>query len=195
VRRLESVAERLRSLDTLVEQRIALLAVVPQTLDIDVAGRSAQADAAEREAAALEARCAEQEGTLDRARAETQAAFEAVQAVDVQAAEQRQRAQARERRHTALAGAVEVAEGRVATAERQVQTQREAVAAAADRQRQAVAALPETEQATADPGRCRHRARPGGARGGRLAHRRSRPGASRGQRRAGAGGARGGRPA
>lgn len=151
VRRLESVAERLRSLDTLVEQRIALLAVVPQTLDIDVAGRSAQADAAEREAAALEARCAEQEGALDRARAETQAAFEAVQAVDVQAAEQRQRAQARERRHTALAGAVEVAEGRVATAERQVQTQREAVAAAADRQRQAVAALPETEQATADP--------------------------------------------
>ncbi|KAB1664392.1 chromosome segregation protein SMC [Pseudoclavibacter sp. CFCC 13611] len=153
VHRLESAAERFRSLRSIAEQRVALLSVRPQTFDLDVAAKFDQADSARSAARELAERATELSTALDEQRAATREAFDALQAVDAQIAEQAALISRHELRRSALANAVEVAAGKVEAAERQVESQGSAVQQATERRDQRAQALAEATAAeqTAEP--------------------------------------------
>lgn len=152
VRRLETQAERFRSLQSLTGQRVALLSSQPQAFDLDAPAKFAEAQAAQVAARELTEQAHEQSATLDAARALTLQRFEALQAVDAQIAEQSALISRHELRRTELANAVDLAVGRIETAAAQLTRSQQAITEATERRDARAQALAEAQRSAGEGG-------------------------------------------
>lgn len=153
VRRLETQAERFRSLQSLTGQRVALLSSQPQAFDLDAApAKFAEAQAAQVAARELTEQAHEQSATLDAAVALTLQRFEALQAVDAQIAEQSALISRHELRRTELANAVDLAVGRIETAAAQLTRSQQAITEATERRDARAQALAEAQRSAGEGG-------------------------------------------